>query len=64
MARLSRCRYDDAPKEGLMRSISTVCSAVGGTALDRDERAFIWDAEHGMRDLAGVLTVLGADLTG
>jgi probable HAF family extracellular repeat protein len=27
-------------------------------------RAFIWDAQHGMRDLADVLTGLGLDLTG
>jgi probable HAF family extracellular repeat protein len=39
-------------------------SAAGGTTQARDERAFVWDAAHGMRDLAGVLTDLGADLTG
>jgi uncharacterized membrane protein len=39
-------------------------SAVGGTAPRGDDRAFVWDAEHGMRDLAGVLTDLGADLNG
>jgi uncharacterized membrane protein len=27
-------------------------------------RAFIWDAQHGMRDLATVLTAAGLDLTG
>ncbi|MDB5323667.1 MAG: hypothetical protein JWN40_5298 [Phycisphaerales bacterium] len=39
-------------------------SAVGGTAPEGDDRAFIWDAAHGMRDLADVLTGLGADLAG
>lgn len=39
-------------------------SAVGGVAPRGDDRAFIWDARHGMRDLAGVLTELGADLRG
>jgi uncharacterized membrane protein len=39
-------------------------SAVGGTLPRGDDRAFIWDADHGMRDLADVLTGLGADLTG
>jgi uncharacterized membrane protein len=39
-------------------------SAVGGMLPQTDDRAFIWDADHGMRDLADVLTGLGADLTG
>ncbi len=37
---------------------------VGVSTTDSDERAFIWDQIHGMRDLNVVLSNLGVDLTG
>ncbi len=39
-------------------------SAVGGAIPRGDDRAFVWDAAHGMRDLKTLLTALGADLDG
>lgn len=42
-------------------SIQGTCGPFGCGSLGR---AFIWDAQHGMRDLHLVLTELGVDLTG
>ena len=45
-------------------SIVVGYSATGGTTNQPTNSAFIWDAQHGMRDLKLVLTEMGLDLTG
>jgi probable HAF family extracellular repeat protein len=45
-------------------SIVVGYSATGGTVNQPINSPFIWDAEHGMRNLQTVLTEMGLDLTG